>query len=137
MPGGDRPPGRVREQGMVRRCVPRRIGTPDAERDTVPDLVAQLLQVAPQSAGSAGEVVKVQIGADRGVPAGDVEPDARHTHLVLVRGHSPDRHDVPEVAVGHQGGVLGPRRDPAQLLQRLLFVLSEYLHGFEVGLGGA
>ena len=93
--------------------------------------------MAPQSAGSAGEVVKVQIGADRGVPAGDVEPDARHTHLVLVRGHSPDRHDVPEVAVGHQGGVLGPRRDPAQLLQRLLFVLSEYLHGFEVGLGGA
>src|SRR6266513_1164544 len=44
-----------------------------------------------------------------------------------VRGHAADRHDVPEVPIGHERGALGPARHVAQLGQRLRLVGPEDL----------
>ena len=66
---------------------------------------------------------------NRGVSAGDVEADACDAHPVAVRGHAADGHDVAEVAVCHERGVVGALGDAGELGQRLFLVLPEYLHG--------
>ena len=71
----------------------------------------------------------MQVGPDRCVAARDVESHAGDADLVVVGRHTADRHDVAQVAVGHEGGVLGAARDPLKLGERLLLVLPEYVHG--------
>ena len=61
------------------------------------------------------EALEGEVGADGGVAAGDVEVVASHRHHLVVGRHSADRHDVAEVAVGHQGGALGAAGDVLEL----------------------
>ncbi len=67
----------------------------------------------------------VQVGADGGVAAGDVEADAHDRHLVAIGGDATDRHDVPHVSVGHQRGPLGALRHILQLTDRQLVVFPK------------
>ena len=128
-------PGRVREERVVGGRVGRPVDPPYPEGQSRLDLVAEPFQGAAQSASPAGKVAQAQIGADSGVSTGDVEPDARDAHLVVVRGDATDGHYVAEVTVGHQRGVVGALCDADELRQRLVLVLSEYLHGRRI-LGG-
>jgi len=97
--------------GAVRAAYP--------ERDGALNLVRQALELW------SGEVVGPAVGADRGVAAGDVEAHAHHAHLIAVRRHAADRHDVTQMTVGHERHALGPRRHVAQLGERLFFVGAE------------
>ena len=72
-----------------------------------------------------GLACDVQVGADRGVAAGDVEADADDRDLVPVGGDAADRHDVAEVAVGHQRRALGAAGDVLELRERVRLVLAE------------
>ena len=78
-----------------------------------------------EAAGEARRAVQRQIGANRGVAAGDVEADADDRHLLAVGGDAADRHDVAEVAVGHERGALGAAGDVLELRQRVRLVLAE------------
>jgi uncharacterized membrane protein len=76
------------------------------------------------------EVRDGAIGHYRGVSARDVEANADDGHLIVVRRDSTDRHDVAEVAVGHEGDAMRARGDVRQLREGLGVVRSEN-HGGE------
>ena len=115
-----RVPRRIREQRVVAGRVAGAVLPSHAERDRILNGVGQLGE-------SRSQPRRGQVGADRGVAARDVEPDSHHGHLVAVRGHAADRHDVPEVPIGHERRALGPARHVAQLGQRLRLVGPENL----------
>ncbi len=116
---GHRFPRRALEQRMIHGGVVRPILAPHAERDASLDLVGDRRKLL----GEGGRVL--QIGADRGVAAGDVETDTNHGDLLVVGGDTADRHHVAEMAVGHEGGALGAAGDVLELREGLRFVLAE------------
>src|SRR6185295_1921258 len=118
---GQRVPRRGREQLMVDRRIVGSILPADPERDDVLDFVGDLVE--PR--GEIGRSVQGEIGADRGVSARDVEADADHRHLVPVRGHTANRHDVAKVAVRHQRRTFGAAGHVVEFRQRLGFVLAK------------
>src|SRR4051812_18024967 len=73
------PRGRVEER-VVHRRVARFIPAADAERDRPLDVVREALELG------AFEAVDREVGPNRGVATGDVEPDAYDGGLVVVRG---------------------------------------------------
>ena len=106
---------------MPDRGVVRAVLAADAERDDILDLVGDRRQAIDE----ARRVPEREIGADRGVAARDVEADADHRHLLAVRGHPADRHDVAQMAVRHEGGPLGTAGDVLELRERVRLVLAE------------
>ena len=96
------------------------------------DLVGEVAKVAPEPARAITQIPKAQVRSHRRVSARDVEPHARHAHLVAVRGHAPDRHDVPQMTIRHERRVIGPLGDPRELVERLFLVLPEDVHGISV-----
>jgi hypothetical protein len=79
--------------------------------------------------GRATEIGQVHVGADRGVAARDVEPDADDGDLVMVRRDAADGHDVTNVPVRHQRRVDRALTNVLELNDGLLVVLSKDLHG--------
>ena len=112
VPVRHRVPSRILEKRIVGRRVVSAVPQTHTERQRRLDLVGQLAQ--PRL-----DLRQLQIGADRGVAAGDVESHPYDRDLVAVRRHATDRHDIPQVSVGHERGPLGAARDIAQLVQRV------------------
>ena len=94
---------------MIDRRVVGAILPPDAEAHGAGDLVGEPVERRAAPPRRAAERVEREVGADRGVAAGDVEADADDGHLVAVRRDAADRHDVADVAVGHERRSLGAR----------------------------
>ena len=109
------------EQRMIDRGIVGAVLPADAERDDVLNLVGDLRQPID----AVRRAVQRQVGANRRVAAGDVEPDADHRHLLGVGSHAADRHDVAQMPVGHQRRALGAAGDIVELRQRVGFVLAE------------
>ena len=123
---GTASPRRVFEQRMVHRRVVGAVLPPDAEADESSAISsASAAERARTFAPVAAELREREVGADRGVAAGDVEADTDHGDLVAVRGHAADRHDVAEMTVGHQRRTHGPRRHVLQLTDRQLVMVPE------------
>ena len=116
-----RVPRRAPEQRMIDGSIVGAVLPANAEGDDVLDLVGDLRQPIDE----AGRAVQRQVGANRGVAAGDVETDADHRHLPGVGRHAADRHDVAQVPVGHQRRAFGAAGDVVELRQRVRFVVAE------------
>ncbi len=105
--------------------IDRRIAGPvlaaDAKRHGLLDLVGQLRKPIDK----VRRAVQGQVGTDGGIAASDVETDADHRNLFVVGGHPADRHDVADVAVGHERGALRTAGDVLELRQRASVVLAE------------
>ena len=110
------------EQRMVDRRVVGAVLAADAERHDRP---GSRRRSPVELVGEVGRPVQGEVGADRGVAAGDVEPDADDRHLFLVGGDAADRHHVADVAVGHQRRALGAAGDVLELRERVRLVLAE------------
>ncbi len=95
-------PRGVREQRMIHRRVVRAILPPDAETDRGGNVVGNSAQRAANFVGGIAELREREVGANRRVAARDVEPDADDGHLLVVRSHSANGHDVPDVPVRHE-----------------------------------
>ena len=88
-------PGRVvLKERMIDRLL---VLTPDAERDRVPDVVHDRLDVRLHFRGG-------RVQANGLVSAGDIVTDPRRVELVFVGHHAADGHGVPQVMVRHQRG---------------------------------
>jgi hypothetical protein len=96
-------PGRRLEQRVINRRIVRSVLAPDAERQHVLDLVGDGLQAIGEPRGPGQR----QVGANRRVAARDVEAHADHRDLFVVAGDAADRHDVTQVAVGHDRQAVG------------------------------
>ena len=116
----DRVPRGILEQRIVRRRIVRAVPATDPERQRRLNLVGQLAQPDLDRG-------QLEIGADRRVAAGDVEPHAHDRHLVPIRGDATDRHDISQVPIRHERGTLGAARDIAQLLESVGLVRAENL----------
>ncbi len=100
----------------------------DSEGERVPDIV--------HDAGDVGaHFVAGDVETHGLVAAGDVEADGGGADAVFRGDDSADGHAVAEVAVGHQGDVIGRAGADACLLERVFFVCSpdgnvvDVLHG--------
>jgi hypothetical protein len=60
------------------------------------------------------------------VSAADVVADTCRTNRILVCHHSPDRHTVTDVVVGHQCDLVGGACTNANLVQRTIIGLTEH-----------
>jgi hypothetical protein len=116
------------EELVIDRRIIGAILPPDTEADRVGDLIGDGRERATLRGVGSTEVGEREIGANRGVAAGNVEADADHGHLVAVCSDAPDRHDVAHVAVRHERDTLGGLRHFLELDDRLFVVLSEDLH---------
>ena len=72
-----------------------------------------------------------EVGVNRCVATGDVEPDADDGHLVVIGGDTADRHHVPDVSVRHERGVSGARADVLELRERGGVVRAKDFHSTE------
>ena len=97
---GDRLPRRILKQWITLWRIPRAVLQTHTKRERALNFVGQL-------AHAALDLRQHQIGADRGVAAGDVEAHADDGDLVAICRDAADRHDVAEVAVGHEGRPFG------------------------------
>ena len=114
---------------MIGRRVVRAVLAADAEAHGVGDRIGDPGERRADFRRRAAKRVEREVGANRGVAAGDVEADADDGHLVAVGRDATDRHDVAHVAVGHEGCVHCLFANVLELDERLFFVLSEDLHG--------
>ena len=119
----DRLPGGALEQRMVHGRIVRAVLAADAEGDDLLDRVCHLGQPIDE----AGRALQREVGANRRVSAGDVEPDADDRDLSAVRRDAADGHHVADVTVGHQGRPLGAARDVGELRERLGIVMAEHV----------
>ena len=60
------------------------------------------------------------------VTAGDIEADGGRRDAGLGRDDAADRHAIAEMAIGHQGEVVGRASAEPRLFERVGFVFSEY-----------
>ena len=126
---GDGIPGGIVEQRVIHRRIVGLVYAAEAEADHVVDLVGDRAQTGPALATFGPEVRPAQVRPDGGVAARDVEAHPYDRHLIPVRCHASYRHDVSEVAVRHQRGVLSTRRYLVQLREGVLLMLAEDPHG--------
>ena len=124
----DGAPRRIVEEWMIHRRVVRLVLSADAEAHGVGDRVGDLAEQLLHLVGISAERFEGEVGADRRVSAGDVEPDAHDRDLVVVRRDAADRHDVAHVAVGHESGVDRVLTHMLELDDGLFVVLAEDLH---------
>ena len=113
---------------MLDRRIAGTVLPADAERDLILNRVGDRVEAVEQ----VGRTCPCEIGPDRRIAAGDVEPDADDGDLLAIGGNAANRHDVTEVTVGHQRGPLGAARDVLELRQGLWLMLSkdsELAHG--------
>jgi hypothetical protein len=116
------------EQRVTHRRIISAVLPPDATRDLVLDRVGDLAETTDQ----IGRTRACQIGPDRCVTAGDVEPDANDGDLFAVSRDAANRHDVPDVAIGHEGRTPRTTGNVLQLRECLPFVFpkdSNFAHG--------
>ena len=106
---------------MIDRRVVGAVLSPHAEADRVGDLVGDSIETCMHR-------VEREVGADRRVAAGDVEPHAHDRHLIVVRGDTADRHDVAHVTISHERRIDRVLAHMLELADGLLVVLSEDLH---------
>ena len=116
-------PGLVIEERMIAGGILRGVGPPDAERDLALDPVGERLELLARKVG------RDEVGQHRAVAASDVETDAGDRDPPPIGGHAADRHDVAQVAVGHERYAFGPPRDIGELRQGIRFVGAEDEHG--------
>src|SRR5205823_5462551 len=86
------------------------------------------LNLIGERAQAALNLRQLEIGPDRGVAAGDIESHTHDRHLVSIRGHAANRHDIAHVPIGHQRRALRSARHIAQLLERVRLVRTENLN---------
>ena len=94
-------------------------------RPTPNETTSWISSAIAEAIGEARRVRERQVGADRGVAAGDVEADADDRDLFAVRRDAADRHDVAQVAVRHERGPLGAAGNVLELRERVRLVLAE------------
>src|SRR5687768_8258606 len=106
---------------MLDRRVVGTVLPADAERDLVLNRVRDRAEAVDQ----IGRTCPREIGSDRRIAAGDVEPDADDGDLLAIGGHTTNRHDVTEVTVGHQRDPLRAAGDVLELRHRSRLVFTE------------
>src|SRR5690625_1010530 len=127
-PLGKETPSWILEEWMIDRCISGTVRSPYPESDRRLDLIGDLVQSRISLPAIRPEVVEGQVRPDRGIPAGDIEPDPYHTHLVVEGCDPTDRHHIAEVTTSHYGYPFCPTRDILQLRQCIRIVLTRDLH---------
>lgn len=120
----DGAPRGILEERMVDGGVVGAVLPPHPEREHVGDLVGDVAHDA-RALLSLAEDGLVEVGADGGVAAGDVEADANDRHLVAIGGDTADGHHIARMAIGHQRRTLGARRHVLQLTDRQFVVFAK------------
>src|SRR5688572_6214723 len=106
---------------MLDRCIAGTVLPADAERDLVLNRVGNRAEAVDQ----VGRPCPREIGPDRRIAAGDVEPDADDGDLFAIGGDAANRHDVAHVTIGHERGTLGAAGNVLELCERLSLVFSK------------
>src|SRR5690625_1858166 len=112
-------PGFGFEEGVFCGSIACPVRAANAEGEKLAYLVGKRRQIEV--------IAQDDVGSDGRVSAGDIEANACHAHLVPVGRHSAYRHNVAQVAVGHQRDTLGVAGDLPQLAQGRLVMVSKDL----------